>query len=162
MSLPTSLMADGIEKTLRLIHKALLTRTEGLGYRAHGGIPSPDNLPDEKVGVWIAPLGIDPQQQNTPFNATYVVSRWTVSLIRRESGSKAYDTDYFEVYRDSGRLFESLTATIEDMGLDGSVDFILEPRIQFFEGQPAGGNKQIVGFELTLEAHHPLFPCRAG
>lgn len=159
--IPSSFQPESIGKTLQQIHEALQRRVENKGYAIYEGFPTADRMPSlNNAGVWIAPVNMT-QDQSSPFHTEAFVTEWRVTIVRMETDSDHWDSDFSELYGDVGQLMEALTEDNDDVCLDGAVNWTSDYRVNFDAGQTSGGDKNCVAASFTIMAHHDIFPRRS-
>lgn len=159
--IPSAFMPEGFGRTLKEIHEALLRRGRNKGQVVRSGVPDASRLPDEEVSVWVSPQGMDPDPEQ-PFNAGMYISRWSLIIVRQATDGKEDSTEYYTLYDDIGKCLRDMIGTSDDLTLDGAVNWIVDPSVDFEEGAAGTANRRYIAARVNVEAHHDLFPVRCG
>lgn len=167
VGLPPNLMDEGIPKTTLLVLDGFRRRFESSGIRTgigsawnfHYGIPFKEDLTENDTGVWLAPTSVN-SDKNAPFAATRFVSEWVISLVTPDDGTDPRGFGLITSLRELGKALTLLTETMQDLSLDGTVDYVHEPDATFGIGTLAGGNRKVGIWTIRVTVEHPLQPLR--
>lgn len=154
-------IADRHAKSIMAIREALEQRLTNASGRLsvkpsyHRGTPDPKACPDEPLGVWLdwTTINKDPDE---PYEATMLVSNWKIYILTRNETNDAFGQEATLGERTWGEITTTLTQTTVDLGLDGTIDFIVTPEAAHGHGNISGGDRLVDAVELSLSAHHTM------
>lgn len=160
--IPSDLTQDGYLRTIRGVREALERRCTNATLRLpvtpsfHRGLPNLNQLPNESVGIWLDYDMVTPDPEGQSWRASCYQSHWTISIIARDE-----ENDAFGAHSTTGEeLWAAVTKTLtefqEDVHLDGSVEYTVDPDWRHVRGQIGGGDKRIEAFEGRLWAKHTM------
>lgn len=164
MTLPASALSDDqFAKSVLEARKAILRRFEktgdarikGLVGTVHEGRPSLHNLPQEDVGVWLHLRRLTPDP-DAPFKAYYFRALWDFRVLIRDSGNDPHGFDPSSGIEIISSIIHVLVESFDDVSLDGAMDDTEILSIENNIGTPAGGDRQISEWVVSLAALHPI------
>lgn len=165
MVLPPTLEPDSVYKTVSLARLALSNRLKNNDGRLktspafYHGTPNPENLPNERLSIWLELVGINPDT-DAPFGAELLLADWTIFVVHRDEGGNPRESDPEVGDRIMGAVFEMLSESLEDTSLDGAVEEINFTGGFHSLGSVSGGDNLVQSWQLNFQARHPMWPIR--
>lgn len=166
MTVPAGMLADSVYKMIaesrEEFEKRLTNGDNRIGQATsfHHGIPQPNSLPKEDVGIWLDLSEITPDP-DSPFGAEILIATWDIHIIVRDRGDDPHGYDPSLKDEVLGNVIESLTETLLDTSLNGAIEYLdLANAFSIPPQQPSGGDGLVAGWQLSIDAHMNMFPIR--
>lgn len=164
MTVPLSRKVPGIEKTILLTKQAIMDRLKKRGWAVREGVPRARALPqdgDQKVSVWVFPQRTESDQegQSSNWHTEIFATNWIISIVTEDTSKDPYESHIDPIVRAASEVLEALTTTMDDVTMDGNINWTDQYRAQYGI-MDAGGDRSCLTCIITLQAHHPLFPTR--
>lgn len=164
MTIPLSQKAAGIEKTTLLTKQAIRRRLESRGWTVREGIPKARALPNDgahAVSVWYFPLetATDREGQSTNWHSELFATDWLISIVTPDTSKDRHETCMDPIVRAAGAVLEALTTTMDDVSMDGNINWTDRYRARYGIME-AGGDRSSLTCMVSLQAHHPFYPTR--
>jgi hypothetical protein len=158
-------MQEGYTKALVETRNAIEKRLTNIGNRLtvtptfHRGAPDPSNLPDETLGVWLNWDDTGPDDEETP-QLTILRTNWHIYIVGKIDGTDQFGGSSSLVEQVWGDIVNTFRETVEDIGLDGSIDYTTTPQCSHGYATLSGGDRRVEAIEMVLGASWQMVAIR--